>query len=167
MSLQGAVEEHIEALQKYGAEAIPIKKAEGFKGLDGLVIPGGESTTIGKLINRFQLAEPIRELFARGKPILGTCAGLIFLAAELENEEPHLGLLSVKVRRNAFGRRRESFETNIDIAALGSEPFPAVFIRAPYISAVSEGIHILAAYEGKVAAVRLMKGRLLPYAREI
>lgn len=160
LAVQGAVREHLRAFERCGAEALPVKRPEQFKNLDGLVIPGGESTAIGKLLGQFCLVEPIRELYFDKKPIFGTCAGLALLASELEEDEkPILALMNIRACRNAFGRQRESFECALDVPVLGSEPFQAVFIRAPYISRVGSDVQVLASFEGKVVAAR--QGKLL------
>jgi pyridoxal 5'-phosphate synthase pdxT subunit len=159
LALQGAVREHIRSLEMAGAEAMAVKKPEQLEGLDGLVIPGGESTTIGKLMVQYGLKDPILEMHRQGKPIFGTCAGLILIAQRVEGrDEPHLGLMDISVKRNAFGRQRESFEADLDIVGVG-EKYTAVFIRAPYIESVGEGVEVLAEVDGKIVAAR--QGTLL------
>lgn len=153
LAVQGAVSEHIEAVKRCGAEAIPVRDSGLIPGLDGLIIPGGESTTIGRLSGIYGYREKINSLAAAGKPLFGTCAGLIFLAAEIENQEPILPLMSIKTRRNAFGRQRESFEADLAIPVLGEKPFCGVFIRAPQITSVGKEVKILSSYrDGVVAA---------------
>ncbi|TCW39372.1 5'-phosphate synthase pdxT subunit [Laceyella sacchari] len=154
LALQGAVREHIRLLELAGAEAVAVKRADELADLDGLVIPGGESTTIGKLMRQYGLREPIMQLHEQGKPIFGTCAGLIMIAKRVENlEEPHLDLMDIDVKRNAFGRQRESFEADLAIKGV-ADVFPAVFIRAPYIEKVGEGVEVLSVIEDKIVAAR-------------
>jgi len=154
LALQGAVSEHMDSLQKCGAAAVAVRKTSDFTGLDGLIIPGGESTTIGRLSCLYGFREGILAMAAQGKPIWGTCAGLILLAREVENQEPILSLMSITVRRNAFGRQRESFEAELEIPVLGEEPFCGVFIRAPLILSVGESVKILATFQGQIVAAR-------------
>ena len=144
LALQGAFREHIEALQKLGAEAVEVRLPEQLEGLDGLIIPGGESTAIGKLAVKYGLQEGIRRYVSEGKPVYGTCAGMIMLSKDVGMEQPLFGLMDIKVERNAFGRQLDSFETDLDIPALGDKPFPGVFIRAPKIEGVGEGVQVLA-----------------------
>jgi 5'-phosphate synthase pdxT subunit len=154
LALQGAVREHIRLLELAGAEAVAVKRADELADLDGLVIPGGESTTIGKLMRQYGLREPIMRLHEQGKPIFGTCAGLIMIAKRVENlDEPHLDLMDIDVKRNAFGRQRESFEADLAIKGV-ADVFPAVFIRAPYIEKVGEGVEVLSVIEDKIVAAR-------------
>lgn len=154
LAIQGAVSEHIEAVNNCGAQAFPVRDARLIPALDGLIIPGGESTTIGRLSKKYGYCEEIRTLVAEGKPVFGTCAGLIFLAQEVEGQEPILPLMSITTRRNAFGRQRESFETDLVIPVLGEELFCGVFIRAPQITSVSEGVEILSVFGDIVVAAR-------------
>jgi 5'-phosphate synthase pdxT subunit len=147
LALQGAFREHIEALRRLGAEAIEVRLPEHLEGLDGLIIPGGESTAIGKLAVKYGLQEAIRRYAGRGNPVYGTCAGMILLSHDVGRDQPLLGLMRVKVERNAFGRQLDSFETDLPIPALGDEPFPGVFIRAPKIESVGEGVEVLAELE--------------------
>ncbi|KJS84746.1 MAG: glutamine amidotransferase [Peptococcaceae bacterium BICA1-8] len=144
LALQGAFREHIEALKKCKVEAIEIKKSSQLDDIDGLIIPGGESTTIGLLMQQFNLGDKILEKANHGMPILGTCAGMVMLAKDIvDSEQFRLGLMDIIVRRNAFGRQRESFERSLNISALGDEPFKAIFIRAPYIEATSPNVEVL------------------------
>ncbi|SIS83089.1 pyridoxal 5'-phosphate synthase glutaminase subunit PdxT [Alicyclobacillus vulcanalis] len=160
IAVQGAFREHIKALRSLGVEAHEAKWARDLDGVDGVIIPGGESTAIGKLMREYDMLEPVRALARSGKPIYGTCAGMIVLANRIEGEDTvHLGLMDVTVRRNSFGRQRESFEAEIDIPAIGEPPFPAVFIRAPHIVSVGEGVEVLATYQDRIVAVR--QGNLL------
>lgn len=159
LALQGAVREHIRLLQKAGATTVTVKRAEELSDLDGLVIPGGESTTISKLMQKYQLTEPILALHRAGKSIFGTCAGMILLAKQIEQEEEaHLGIMDITVKRNAFGRQRESFEAELSVKDIADD-FPAVFIRAPYIEKVEPGVEILAEVDGKIVAAK--QGNLL------
>jgi 5'-phosphate synthase pdxT subunit len=144
LALQGAFREHIEAMRKLGVEAVEVRLPEQLEGLDGLIIPGGESTAIGKLAVTYGLQEAIRRYAQAGKPVYGTCAGMILLSRTVGYDQPLLGVMDVKVQRNAFGRQLDSFETDLDIPALGDEKFPAVFIRAPKIESVGEGVSVLA-----------------------
>ncbi|WP_040712264.1 pyridoxal 5'-phosphate synthase glutaminase subunit PdxT [Paenibacillus curdlanolyticus] len=154
LALQGAVVEHIRSLELAGAEAVAIKRVEELEGLDGLVVPGGESTTIGKLMRKYGFIEAIREFSAQGKAVFGTCAGLIVLASEIEGQdEAHLELMNMKVQRNAFGRQRESFETDLNVTGI-NEPIRAVFIRAPLIAEVGEGVEVISTYKDEIVAAR-------------
>jgi 5'-phosphate synthase pdxT subunit len=155
LALQGAFREHAKMLEQLGADTVLVKLPKHLDGIEGLVIPGGESTTIGKLMREYDLLEPIRAMGREGLPVFGTCAGMIVMAKEIEGaEEPHLGLMSVRVNRNSFGRQRESFETELDMPAVGEEPFPAVFIRAPHVTRVGEGVDVLARYGDRIVAAR-------------
>jgi len=159
LALQGAVEEHLNSVRKAGGDGVAVKRTEQLADLDGLIIPGGESTTIGKLMRKYGFIEAVREFAAAGKPIFGTCAGLIVLAERLEGgEEPHLGLMDMTVARNAFGRQRESFETDLDVKGIDT-PLQAVFIRAPLIKEVGPQVEVLATYRGEIVTAR--QGRLL------
>ncbi len=163
LALQGDVREHARMVREAGATAVPVKRADGLTSLDGLVIPGGESTTIGKLLRRFGMLEPLRSLVESGFPVYGTCAGMILLADRIEDagvDQPSIGGMNIAVRRNAFGRQRESFEADVDVPVLGDEPFPAIFIRAPVIEGVGEGVDILASVAGE-RPVAARQGRLL------
>lgn len=157
LALQGAFIEHVHMLQQLGAEAVEVRLPEHLKDLDGLIIPGGESTTIGKLATEFHLMEPLQH-FAAHKPVWGTCAGMIFLAKDIGiDRQPILGVMDIVVNRNAFGRQVDSFEADLSIAGLGDAPFHAVFIRAPIVTSAntSAGVEILAKLEdGRIVAVR-------------
>lgn len=155
LALQGAFIEHIKMLQQVGAETVEVRLPEHLEGLDGLIIPGGESTTIGKLATEYKLIDPLRE-FAQSKPTWGTCAGMIFLAKKLTTEEqPILGAMDITVNRNAFGRQIDSFETNLQIEGLADEPFHAVFIRAPVVTATDDKVEILSQLDDEqIVAVR-------------
>ena len=148
LALQGDFEAHARALEAVGATARSVRTSADLEGVDGLVIPGGESTTMTLGIERERLAEPLRELVADGAPVLGTCAGMIML------DRTHLGLLDAEARRNAFGRQVASFETDLRLPGLGDEPFRAVFIRAPWIDEHGDEVEVLAEVEGHPVAVR-------------
>ncbi|GAX88710.1 pyridoxal 5'-phosphate synthase glutaminase subunit PdxT [Effusibacillus lacus] len=156
LALQGAVTEHIKSLRQAGAEeVVAVKRKEDLADLDGLVLPGGESTTIGKLMNQYELMEPIREMAKSGTPMFGTCAGLILLANRIHGQDwAHLGVMDALVDRNSFGRQRESFETDLTIKGLEGEPYRAVFIRAPHIMEVGPGVEILSTYQNRIVAAR-------------
>ncbi|GIP30778.1 pyridoxal 5'-phosphate synthase subunit PdxT [Paenibacillus sp. J23TS9] len=159
LALQGAVAEHIRSIELAGAEGVAIKKKEELQEIQGLIIPGGESTTIGKLMRKYDFMDAIRQFSAEGKPVFGTCAGLIVLAKSIEGqEEAHLELMDMTVARNAFGRQRESFETDLDIKGV-DEPVRAVFIRAPLIRSVGEQVDVISSYNGEIVAAR--QGHLL------
>ena len=148
LALQGDVREHIGILESQGVEAVALKHPEQLEEVSGLVIPGGESTTIGKMADRFGLIEPLRSLVGGDIPVYGTCAGMILLAdALIDGDQLLIGGLDVVVRRNAFGRQNESFEASLDIEGL-DDPFPAVFIRAPWIEKVGSEVEVLASVEG-------------------
>ena len=154
LALQGAVREHLRSIEKCGAEAVAVKWPKELEGLDGLILPGGESTAMRRLIDRYGLMEPLRGFAKSGKPMFGTCAGLILLAAEVAGaEEPHLGVMDVVVERNSFGRQIDSFEANLQIAGLDS-PFNAVFIRAPHIVSVGQSAEVLCEHNGKIVMAR-------------
>ncbi len=153
LALQGAVREHIQMLENLGCEAVEVKQKQDLIRLDGLVLPGGESTTMRKLLDRFELLEPIRELAQRGLPMFGTCAGLILMANTLVNDESHLAVMDVTVARNSYGRQVESFEVKLDIPKIG-KAIPAVFIRAPHMKTVGKDVEILAEHEGKIILAR-------------
>ena len=145
LALQGAFAEHIAILRNLEVDTTPVRLPNELMGLDGLIIPGGESTTITRLMLSYDLRNEISNLAENGFPILGTCAGMILLAREVaDTAEQALGLIAIKVRRNAFGRQRESFETALSIPVLGEKPFPGVFIRAPLIEQANSNVEILA-----------------------
>lgn len=145
LSLQGAFAEHIASLRKLGVEALAIRLPQELAGLDGLIIPGGESTVISQLMLNYGLMEVLRELAQDGFPMFGTCAGLILLAkSTIDLDIEAIGAMDIKVRRNAFGRQVDSFETPLSVPALGEAPFPAVFIRAPIIVETNSTVEILA-----------------------
>ena len=182
LALQGAFREHAVALEKCGANTRKVRRRRELAGLNALIIPGGESTTIGKLMVSYHMLDEIKGLGAEGLPMFGTCAGLVMLAREVvEGDQPLLGLMDIKVRRNAFGRQVKSFEAPLEIPALSrarsgdtgqapagsagaatgpaAEPFPGIFIRAPWIESAGPGVDILAEYDGHSVAAR--EGKML------
>ncbi|MBA7703083.1 Pyridoxal 5'-phosphate synthase subunit PdxT [subsurface metagenome] len=161
LASQGAFAEHIAILHQLEVEAWPIRLPQGLRGLDGLVIPGGESTSIIKLIRDYNLMGEIRNLAKNGLPIFGTCAGMILLANRiLDSDLEPIGVMDLTIRRNAFGRQKDSFETEVKIPVLGEKPFPGIFIRAPVIEQVNSGVEILARLaDGTGVAAR--QGKLL------
>jgi 5'-phosphate synthase pdxT subunit len=155
LALQGDVEEHLAALSRAGADAVPIKTREQLADVDGLVIPGGESTTVMKLLNRFGLKAQIVERVRAGMPLWGTCMGMIVAAHDVADlEQPTLNLLDITVRRNAFGRQNQSAEVDLEIPVLGVKRFPAVFIRAPWIERAGPKVELLASRDGHGVMVR-------------
>ncbi|MDO8736970.1 MAG: pyridoxal 5'-phosphate synthase glutaminase subunit PdxT, partial [Thermoleophilia bacterium] len=158
LALQGAFREHAAAIELCGATARKVRRRRDLAGIDALIIPGGESTTIGKLMVSYHLLDEIRGLGAARLPIFGTCAGMVMLASEVvEGDQPLLGIMDITVRRNAFGRQVKSFEADLDIPALAeasAEPFHGIFIRAPWIESVGEGVEILAEHGGHAVAAR-------------
>lgn len=154
LALQGAVAEHLRMIMDLGEEAVAVKRIEQLDELDGIILPGGESTTIGKMMTEYGFKDELIKFSEQKKPIFGTCAGLIILANDInDSEDKHLALLDVKVERNAFGRQRESFEADLKIENVG-EDFRAVFIRAPFIMSVGKDVEILSEYDDKIVAVR-------------
>jgi 5'-phosphate synthase pdxT subunit len=159
LALQGDVAEHLRALREAGAEPAAVRRPAELDAVDGLVIPGGESTTMWKLIEAFGLAEPLRKRLADGMPTFGSCAGMILLAARLPDAasgQQTLGAIDMTVRRNAFGRQVDSFEADLDLAGIGGPPFRAVFIRAPWVEQAGDGVQVLATepVAGRIVAVR-------------
>lgn len=164
LALQGAFVEHMAMLRRLGVEALPIRLPRQLEGLDGLIIPGGESTAIGKLMDSYGLLEPLRHTIEQGLPVYGTCAGMILLARDIGTAaQPALGVMDITVKRNAFGRQLESFESDIAIPELGERPFPAVFIRAPIIERVGPRARALASLDDG-AIVAAEQGTLLATA---
>jgi len=162
LALQGDVREHLRALEDSGAEAVPVRRASELDSVDGLVLPGGESTTIGKLVVAFDLLDPLRKRLSDGMPAYGSCAGMILLADRVLDgvaDQVTLGGLDVTVRRNAFGRQVDSFEEPITVEEIDGEPFHAVFIRAPWVEAVGEGVEVLGQVEAGPAAGRIVAVR--------
>jgi 5'-phosphate synthase pdxT subunit len=154
LALQGDFREHLAVLESLGVDATPVKTPEDLSDIDALVIPGGESTTIGKMSVRFGLIDPLRSVISDGLPVYGTCAGLIFLAASLsDGDQPLLGVLDVVVKRNAFGRQNDSFEAALDITGF-DELFDAVFIRAPWVEKVGSDVEVLASVAEHPVMVR-------------
>lgn len=164
LALQGAFAEHLIALERLGTEALPVRLPEHLEGIDALIMPGGESTTISKLMASFGLFEALRNRTVDGLAIWGTCAGMILLARETDDSDlPTMGLMDIRVKRNAFGRQVDSFEVDLPIRALGPDPFHAVFIRAPAVECAGIGVEILARVDsGPIVAAR--QGRLLATA---
>jgi 5'-phosphate synthase pdxT subunit len=159
LASQGAFAEHITILKKLDTAAVPVRLPGELNGIDGLIIPGGESTTISLLMNEYDLMQAIAALAKSGLPLFGTCAGMILMARQISNNgKANLSLMDISVRRNAFGRQVDSFETKLAIPALGNEPFPAVFIRAPVIEKVEKGVEVLARLEDNtIVAARQAK----------
>jgi len=156
LALQGDVAEHLRALRAVGASPLPVRRPEELEAVGGLVIPGGESTTMWKLVAGFDLLDPLRKRISGGMPAFGSCAGMIML------DRDHLGLLDVRAERNAFGRQLRSFEADIEVAGLRGGPVHAVFIRAPWVSEHGDGVEVLARVDGHPVAVR--QGNLLAVA---
>lgn len=169
LALQGDFREHAAMLRELGADAVQVRLPEQLRDLDGLIIPGGESTTIGKIATQYGLLEPIRQFVAQGKPVWGTCAGMIVLAKDVGMKQPLVGVMDVQVKRNAFGRQVDSFETDLDIPEIknggdgdtpAQKPFHAIFIRAPLMESVGENVRVLAKLDdGTIVAAR--QGNLL------
>ncbi|RAS86261.1 pyridoxal 5'-phosphate synthase glutaminase subunit PdxT [Priestia endophytica] len=154
LALQGAVREHAKAFERAGAEVVLVKKVEQLESIDGLVLPGGESTTMRRLIDKYGFMKPLKAFAAQKKPMFGTCAGLILLASDLVGySEPHLGVMDIKVERNSFGRQRESFEAALSIKGVG-EDFIGVFIRAPHIVEVGQDVEVLAMHGDRIVAAQ-------------
>lgn len=156
LALQGAFREHLQTLASIGVEGVPVRLPADLAGVAGLILPGGESTTMRKLIDRWGLRQPILDLAATGAPLFGTCAGMIVLAREIAGgDEPVLPLLDVTVERNAFGRQLDSFEADLDVPVLGGRPVHGVFIRAPIIERAGPEVDVLASLDdGRIVAVR-------------
>ena len=154
LGLQGAVREHIQSIEASGARAVVVKKVEQLTELDGLILPGGESTTMRRFIDKYGFMEPLRQFAQEGKPMFGTCAGMILLAKNLVGyDEAHIGVMDITVERNAFGRQRESFEAPLSIKGVG-EDFIGVFIRAPYVVGVEGHVDVLATHGDRIVAVQ-------------
>ncbi len=154
LALQGAVREHFNAIEAVGATAIEVKHQEELQDIDGLVIPGGESTAMRKLIDYDDLMPALQRFSLSGKPMFGTCAGLILLANKIIDEnKTHIGAMDVEVKRNSFGRQINSFEALLDLKGIGNG-FPAIFIRAPHIVRVGANVEILGEYEGRIVLAR-------------
>jgi len=148
LALQGDFIEHEQVLKRLGVDTVEVRLPADLAGCDGVIVPGGESTTIGKLAVYYRLMEPLRDLARAGKALWGTCAGLIFMAKDVGRNQPLLGLMDVTVQRNAFGRQVDSFEADLKVSGVdGERPFHAIFIRAPLIEAVGPGVEVLARAE--------------------
>jgi 5'-phosphate synthase pdxT subunit len=154
LALQGDFEEHLAVLKRLGVETREVRLPAHLEGLDGLILPGGESTTIGKLAQEFDLVEPLRAA-AKSKAMWGTCGGLVFMARDVGMEQPVLGIMDIVVQRNAFGRQIDSFEEDLAIDGIEGGPFHGIFIRAPLVRAVGPGLEILSRLkDGRIVAVR-------------
>jgi 5'-phosphate synthase pdxT subunit len=161
LGLQGDFAEHLRTLRGIGAEAIDVRRPDQLDDIDGLIIPGGESTTIGKLAERYQIIPKLRERVAEGMPVWGTCAGAIFIAKDVPGHpHPIAALMDISVERNAFGRQQESFEADLAVKGIGGKAYHAVFIRAPKITSTGKNVETLATLnDGTVVAAR--EGNLL------
>ena len=155
LALQGDVVEHVSALEESGIEAPEVKTREDLAGIDGLIVPGGESTTVMKLLDRFELAQPVVARTREGMPLWGTCMGMIVVARDVAGtHQPTLGLMDISVRRNAFGRQNESAEVPLAIPDLGGKEFPAIYIRAPWVERAGPSVRTLAQRDGHPVMVR-------------
>jgi 5'-phosphate synthase pdxT subunit len=164
LASQGAFAEHIATLHRLEVDTVPVRLPHQLAKLDGLIIPGGESTTISRLMLGYDLTNEIRNLAKNGLPILGTCAGMILLAREISDSDAEpIGIMDIAVRRNAFGRQNDSFETDISIPVLGGKTFPAIFIRAPSVERVNNGVEVLARLDDSTI-VAARQGKLLASA---
>jgi 5'-phosphate synthase pdxT subunit len=164
LAAQGAFDEHIAALKQLDMEAWPVRLPRELRGVDGLIIPGGESTAISRLMAAYDMMKAIAKMAGEGLPLFGTCAGMILMAKQVTgNGTPSLGLMDIVVRRNAFGRQVDSFETALQVPALGKKVFPGVFIRAPLIESCNDGAEVLARLDnGTIVAAR--QGKMLATA---
>ncbi len=161
LAVQGDFAEHIAALSKLGVKAREVRLPEHLESLGGLIIPGGESTTLSRLVTLYNLREPIQKMATEGRAIWGTCAGMIMIAEEItENDPVPLGIMDIGVQRNAFGRQVDSFEQHLNISALGSDPFHAIFIRAPVIIRVGDDVEVLCALDDD-RPVAVQQGNLM------
>lgn len=160
LALQGDYAKHIEMLERCGVEAVPVRSPIDVAEVDGLVIPGGESTTVGKLLNRFGVDQAIICRVQQGMPVFGTCTGMILMAKGIEgSDQPRLGIMDITVRRNAFGRQVDSFEADLKVFGLNGKTVRAVFIRAPFVTHVGNGVEVLAKEDNRIVLVR--QGNLL------
>jgi 5'-phosphate synthase pdxT subunit len=160
LALQGDFEKHIQALDRLGVPAVEVREKSQLEEVDGLIIPGGESTTIGKLLVRYGMLEPMQTFAKEGKPIFGTCAGTILLAKEIEgSNQDRIGVLDIAVKRNAYGRQIESFEADIFVPTIGELPIRGVFIRAPIIKHIEDGVEVLARFGDSPVLVK--QGKIL------
>lgn len=165
LAVQGDFAEHIAVLRRLGVDSVEVRLPPQLAAVDALIIPGGESTTLSRLMSIYQLREPIAAMAARGQAVWGTCAGMIMLAMEITEADPQpLQLLDISVRRNAFGRQIDSFEQDLPIAGLAAEPFPAVFIRAPIVTRAGPAVTTLAALPNGGPAVAVQQDNLLATA---
>lgn len=164
LAIQGDFAEHIAVLGKLGVKAREVRLPEHLDSVDGLIIPGGESTTLSRLMTIYNLREPVKRMAAEGRAVWGTCAGLIMLSREITEQDPiPLGIMDIGVQRNAFGRQVDSFEQTLEVSALGPDPFHAIFIRAPVIVRVGDGVEVLSALDAdRPVAVR--QGNLMATA---
>ena len=154
LALQGSVIEHESMLRKIGVNTLRVLKPEPLEQIDGIILPGGESTTLGKLLKLFSIAEPLKAKIENGLPVFGTCAGLILLAKEIEGEEPHLGVMDIRVRRNAYGRQIDSFIAHEVIEEFSPLPLELVFVRAPAIEKTFGKAKVLKELNGRIIAAR-------------
>lgn len=155
LSLQGGVIEHINHIKALGVEAVEIKHQNQLSDINGLILPGGESTTMGKLLKEINMLIPLREKILSGLAVWGTCAGMILMAKEIENQDnTHLSVMDIKVRRNAYGSQIDSFETEDTVGEISTEPIPLVFIRAPYILNVGHKVRVLHKLNGNIVAAK-------------
>jgi 5'-phosphate synthase pdxT subunit len=155
LSLQGSVEEHMHMLRSIdGNTPLEVKTLDALNEVDGLILPGGESTTISKLLRIFGLFEPLKERILQGMPVWGTCAGMILLAKQLVGETPHLGVMDITVRRNAYGTQLDSFTANASIPEISEKEIPLVFVRAPWVEAVGENVNVLCRVQNHIVAAR-------------
>ncbi len=152
--MQGSVIEHESMLRKIGVNTLRVLKPEHLEQIDGIILPGGESTTLGKLLKLFSIAEPLKAKIENGLPVFGTCAGLILLAKEIEGEEPHLGVMDIRVRRNAYGRQIDSFIAHEVIEEFSPSPLELVFVRAPAIEKTFGKAKVLKELNGRIIAAR-------------
>lgn len=160
LALQGAVSEHVLKIEQCGAQAVEVKYESQLDGLDGLIIPGGESTAIGRLLRDYKLIEPLRERISAGLAVWGTCAGMILLAKELADDDTkHICAMDICVRRNAYGRQLDSFTTEVEIPEVSDAKIPLVFIRAPYVERAGENVDVMLTVNGKIVVCR--EGKLL------
>ena len=159
LALQGDFSEHLDTLRSLGTAASPVRLPHDLEGLDGLIIPGGESTTMTRLMSEYELTKPVIKLCDKGLPVMGTCAGMVLMAKKISDmsnsDVVPLGVMDIEVKRNAFGRQVDSFEVDLEIPAIGESPFHGVFIRAPFIQQVSDGVTVLSQLpDGRCVAAR-------------
>jgi 5'-phosphate synthase pdxT subunit len=155
LAVQGDFAKHLEMLQRCGVDAVEVRSPEQLKDVDGLIIPGGESTTVGKLMARYGIDKAIIERVEQGMPVFGTCTGMILMSREIEGSDQHrLGLMDIAVRRNAFGRQVDSFEADLAVPEVGDDPVRAVFIRAPFVTETRNNVQVLGKVEDKIVFIR-------------